>query len=43
MTKKLYNQPEVHVALIETMALICASAPGSGSGKVNLAETDDPW
>jgi hypothetical protein len=44
--KKLYNQPEVNVAQINTMSIICASggAPASGAGKLNTGtETNDPW
>lgn len=46
MTKRIYNQPEVQVAQIETCSIICASgAPSSsGAGKVNPGvETDEPW
>ncbi len=46
MTKKFYNQPEVSVAQINTLSIICASgaASGSGAGKLNTGvETDDPW
>lgn len=46
MTKKFYNQPEVHVAQINTMSVICVSAPpsvGSGANKLNNTPTDDQW
>lgn len=46
MTKKIYNQPEVHVAYIKTMSVICASGASgsSGAGKLNNGvETNDPW
>jgi hypothetical protein len=43
--KKLYNQPEVNIAQIGTMSIICASgATGTGAGKINTGvETNDPW
>lgn len=44
--KRIYNQPEVNVAQINTMSIICASggAAGSGAGKVNQGvSTNDPW
>jgi hypothetical protein len=44
--KKLYNQPEVNVAQINTMSIICASAApigGSGAGKLNTIPTDEQW
>lgn len=44
--KKLYNQPEVNVAQINTMSIICASggAPASGAGKLNTdIETNVVW
>ena len=45
MTKKFYNQPEVHVAQINTMSVICTSGvvPVSGANKINEASTDDQW
>ena len=36
MTKKFYNQPEVSVAQVNTLSIICASgAAGSGANKIN--------
>lgn len=46
MTKRIYNQPEVQVAQIETSSIICASGTPatSGAGKVNPGvETNEPW
>ena len=46
MTKKIYNQPEVQVAHINTMSVICASGTPatSGAGKVNPSvPTDVQW
>ncbi len=45
MTKKIYNQPEVSVAQINTLSIICASgATGTGAGKINTGvETNEPW
>lgn len=45
MTKKFYNQPEVSVAQINTMSIICASGAAiSGANKINPGvETDDQW
>lgn len=46
MTKKVYNHPQVQVAQINTMSIICASgeADSSGAGKVNTGiETNDVW
>ena len=45
MTKKFYNQPEVNVAQINTMSMICVSDTvlGSGAGKLNAISTDEQW
>ena len=45
MTKRIYNQPEVQVASIELGAVILVGSDtgSSGAGKVNNAETNDPW
>ena len=46
MTKRIYNQPEVQVAQIETSSIICTSgaASTSGAGKVNTGVvTYKPW
>lgn len=47
MTKKIYNQPEVQIATIQSGAVVLAgsAAPGgSGAGKLNTGiETNDPW
>lgn len=45
MTKKIYNQPEVNIAQIGTMSIICASgAASSGANKINPGvETDIQW
>lgn len=45
MTKKFYNQPEVSVAQINTLSIICASgAAGSGANKINTGvETNVQW
>ena len=45
MTKKFYNQPEVSVAQINTLSIICASgAAGSGANKLNTGvETNVQW
>lgn len=40
--KKLYNQPEVNVAQINTMSMICVSDT-SGAGKLNAISTDEQW
>lgn len=42
--KKKYNQPEVLVAHIRTMSLICGSDVESGAGKINPGTpTDEVW
>lgn len=45
MTKKFYNQPEVSVAQINMLSIICASgAASSGANKINPGvETDIQW
>lgn len=45
MTKKFYNQPEVNVAQINTMSMICVSGtgPGSGANKLNPLPTTEQW
>lgn len=35
MTKKIYNQPEVNIAQISTMSIICASGGGSSFAPLN--------
>lgn len=35
MTKKIYNQPEVNIAQIGTMSIICASGGGSSFAPLN--------
>ena len=45
MTKRIYNQPEVSVAQINMLSIICASgAAGSGANKINPGvETNVQW
>ena len=45
MTKKFYNQPEVSVAQINTLSIICVSGAAiSGANKINPgAETNVQW
>ena len=42
--KKLYNQPDVQVAHIRTMSVICVSDAESGAGKINPGiSTKEVW
>ena len=46
MTKRIYNQPNVQIAQVATLSIICASGAASSSGAVKVnpgVETDEPW
>ena len=44
MTKKIYNQPEVHVALFATMTLMQAASPAGGGNTMGfIPEEGNQW